>query len=193
MKRLTHVLLAGVLLIFMISSCSQKSEYDKLVERELASNVKQDSLFFGISFEMNRKDFYAHCWELNKSGFFTNGVGNMSIQKKLDSALKFPATMNFYPRFENDKIFQMPVDFQYLDWALWNPDMSNDVLLADVKDMLEEWYGGQPFIKVVNKDGTKSVWVKVDGNRRIRIFKESVSTIRAEFTDLLDLEKFKNS
>lgn len=192
MKRITNWLLLGLVLIFSISACSQKSEYDKLVERELASNVKQDSLFFGISFDMNRKDFYAHCWDLNKKGFFTNGVGNMSIQKKLETGLKFPVVMNFYPKFEDDQIFQLPVDFQYTDWALWNQEMSNDKLLEDVKNLLEEWYGGE-FIKVENEDASLSVWVKVDGNRRIRLFKESVSTVRAEFTDLLVLEKQKTS
>ena len=70
--------------------------------------------------------------------------------------------------------------------------MSNDKLLEDVKNLLEEWYGGE-FIKIENEDASLSLWVKVDGNRRIRLFKESVSTVRAEFTDLLVLEKQKTS
>ena len=191
MKRMMKLVAFGLITAWvLVTSCSRKSEYDKLVERELASNVKQDSLFFGIRFGMNRKDFYTHCWELNKQGFFTNGAGNMSIQKRLDSGLRFPVFMNFYPKFEEGRIFQMPVDFQYANWALWNPEMSNDKLLKDVKNQLENWYGGE-FIKVENKEGILSVWAKVDGNRRIRLFKESVSTVRAEFTDLLQLRELE--
>lgn len=176
----------------VVSACSRKSEYDKLVEKELGGRMRQDSLFLGINFGMNAKEFYAHCWELNKQGIFTNGAGNMSVKYELPNHLNFPASMNFYPTFEEDKIFEMPVDFQYNGWAPWNREMAGDALLQDVKKLLEKWYGGK-FIKVENKERTLSVWVKVDGNRRIRLFKESLSTVRAEFTDLLQLRGFKDA
>ena len=181
------------LMVLAIASCTQQSEYDKLVERELASNVRQDSLFLGITMDMNRKEFYAHCWDLNKKGVFTNGVGNMSIKYDLENELKFPASMQFYPKFGEDKIFEMPVDFQYNDWALWNKDMSNEVLLEDVKNMLEKWYGGGSFMEVVSEDGNQKILVKVDGNRRIRLWKRNVSTVRVIFTDLIDLQKLKEA
>lgn len=180
-----------LLTVFVLGACGGKSEYDLLVERELASNVKQDSIFLGINFQMDSKEFYAHCWDLNKQGVFTNGIGNMSVQYNLETELSFPGNMNFYPKFGEDKIFEMPVDFQYTDWALWNKEMSNDKLLEDVRMLMEKWYGGSKFIEVESPNGTK-LWVKVDGNRRIRIGKHNISTVRAIFTDLLDLEKLEN-
>ena len=186
----------GVITFFMVLatiSCTQKSEYDKLVERELASNIRQDSLFLGITFEMDRKEFYAHCWDPNKKGVFTNGVGNMSIKYNLESGLKYPGSMQFYPKFGENKIFELPVDFQYDDWALWDKNKSSDALLQDVKNMLEEWYGGSEFMELESEDGTKKVLVKVDGNRRIRLWKWNVSTVRVIFTDLIDLQNFKEA
>lgn len=188
MKRMTRLMVVTLLCAMVAVSCAEKSEYKTLVEKELASNVRQDSLFLGISFDMDRKAFYAHCWELNKQGVFTNGVGNMSVKYTIEEGLRFPAIMNFYPKFGEGKIFEMPVDFQYQNWALWNKEMSNDMLLEDVRKLLEQWYGGGKFIEVTSDDGSMSLLVKVDGNRRIRLWKQNVSTVRATFTDLLDLE-----
>jgi len=192
MKRMMKTGVVAILTLLAMASCTKKSEYDKLVEKELASNVKQDSLFLGIDFSMDSKEFYAHCWELNKQGVFTNGVGNMSVKYDLPTQLNLPASMNFYPKFANDKIFELPVDFTYNDWALWKKETSNEVLLEDVKNMLEEWYGGE-FIEVESSDGTFKVLVKVDGNRRIRLWKRNVSTVRAIFTDLIDLQALKDA
>ena len=191
MKRMMKFGLITFCTMMMVASCTQKSEYDRLVEKELASNVRQDSLFLGINFSMNSKEFYTHCWELNKQRVFTNGVGNMSVKYALPNQLSFPASMNFYPKFGKDKIFEMPVDFQYNEWALWDKEMSNEVLLEDVRKLLEEWYGGE-FIEVESNDGTMKILVKVDGNRRIRLWKHNVSTVRAIFTDLLDLKDGEN-
>ncbi|GAB5525246.1 MAG: hypothetical protein Roseis2KO_31180 [Roseivirga sp.] len=192
MKNLFKTAVVFLLIVLGASACTQKSEYDKLVEKELATNVRQDSLFLGIRFDMDRKEFYAHCWELNKQGVFTQGVGNMSIQYNLDDELKFVGSMQFYPTFTDSAIYEMPVDFQYTEWALWNDKMSNDVLLQDVRALFEKWYGGE-FIEVESNDGTMSILVKVDGNRRVRIFKRNVSTVRAVITDLTVLNELKKN
>ena len=186
-------LLFSLAFFCLLASCSQKSEYDLLVEKELASNVKQDSLFLGIRFDMDRKEFFGHCWELNKQGVLTNGGTKLSVQYNLPTELKFPATFNFYPTFGEDKIFEMPVDIMYNDFSPWVEEMKSEQLLEDVRGMLEDWYGGTKFIEVESKDGTKKLLVKVDGNRRIRLWKESISSVRITYTDLLDLEKAKKS
>lgn len=192
MKNLFKTAVVFLLIVLGASACTQKSEYDKLVEKELATNVRQDSLFLGIRFDMDRKEFYSHCWELNKKGVFTQGVGNMSIQYNLDDELKFVGSMQFYPTFVDSAIYEMPMDFQYTEWALWNDKMSNDVLLADVRALFEKWYGGK-FIEVESNDGTMTILVKVDGNRRVRIFKKNVSTVRAVITDLTLLKELQEN
>lgn len=181
--------LLGVLVLSM--ACQPKTEYQKLVETELAQNVRQDSLFLGIHFNMNRKDFFAHCWELNKQGMLTNGTGN-SVLYDASEHFSEATNMTFYPSFVENKIFEMPVEFQYKAWAPWNKDLEVDVLLDEVKAVLDRWYG-EGYLKMVSPDGLQTVWVKVNGNRRIRVFRKSVSSVVVIFTDLIRLEKMKEA
>ena len=187
MKR--FVFLCMIVTVFMWGC---QSDYDKLVSAELAKNVRYDSLFLGIHLGMPRKDFFTHCWELNKKGVIMQGPGNLSVQYQLDSTLMKDNTyMWFYPEFKDDKITKMPVEFSYQSWAPWNQELEADTLLKEVKQLYEKWYGGK-FVELKNEDGSKVVWVKVDGNRRIRLFKKNISTVHADFTDLLELEKSKD-
>ena len=62
--------------LFVLIACSEDSDmdkYNKLVKKELASNKRVDSIFFGIYFGMTQKNFFMHCWEMNKKGIFTDG------------------------------------------------------------------------------------------------------------------------
>lgn len=177
-------------MVFFYTSCTKKSEYQKLVEAELSTNVRQDSLFLGISLQMPSKDFFVHCWEMNKQGLLTNGVGN---QIKYDASEFFSTqtSLHFYPKFVDDAIFEMPAEFKYDNWALWNEDLSVENLIEEVISVLEGWYG-DGFIKMVNDDGTKTVWVKVDGNRRIRVYRKSISAVTVVFTDLVKLNEINS-
>ncbi|MFY0591487.1 hypothetical protein [Roseivirga sp.] len=188
-KGLINTIIIFLFFTFAYSSCKQKSEYQRLVDSELATNIRQDSLFLGMSLQMDSKSFFGHCWELNKQGVLTNGVGN---QIKYDASDYFEnkTLMFFYPKFQDGKIVEMPIDFQYAEWALWNEDLKIENLLEEVKATLLEWYGGS-FIKMVNEEGTKTVWVKVDGNRRIRVFRKSISEVSVVITDLLELDAKK--
>ena len=46
--------------------------------------------------------------------------------------LKYPGLMDFYPRFVEGKISEMPVTFNYAGWAPWNQKLSSDSLQHDV-------------------------------------------------------------
>jgi hypothetical protein len=172
------ILVAGII----ISGCGLQSEYTRLVTQELASGVRNDSLFLGITFGMTSKEFYAHCWELNEEKLIRQGNRNMTVEYQVEE-LDFPASMNFYPNFHQDKIYEMPVSFMYLAWAPWNEEMSADSLESDVVELLEKWYGGNSFIKVEHPE-KGSVLVKVDGNRRIVVQKEEVQ-VQVKYTDML--------
>ncbi|MBX2945448.1 MAG: hypothetical protein KF725_06420 [Cyclobacteriaceae bacterium] len=150
----------------------------------MASGIRYDSIFLGIKFGMSQKDFYTHCWELNKQGLILQGPSNLSVQYRLDTTLMRSDTyMWFYPDFQDGELNRMPVEFSYLAWAPWNPMLSSDSLLMDVKQLLERWYGSE-FIYLENKDKTKKLWVMVMGNRRIRLFIKNASTVGADITDL---------
>jgi hypothetical protein len=184
----------GVLALAIgVWSCSPgpKDEYSRLVKQELATKKRKDSLFLGISFGMTSKEFFGYCWELNKKGIVTDGSNNTMVLYKMDSALKYPASMNFYPDFHENKIFHMRVTFQYNAWAPWNKAQFSDTLLPDVLRLYRQWYpGGNPFIEM--KDSTKgTIYVKVDGNRRILLGKQDDMVVRADYTDLLIEKKLK--
>ena len=170
------------MLILAILGCRREHEYTKRVREGLASGTRHDSLFMGIYLGMVQRDFYAQCWELNKEGLVRQGTGNTTVLYKTKE-LKEPADMNFYPSFYQQKIWQMPVKFNYESWAPWNKRLMADSLQIDVLRLFNKWYGDD-FIEVRHPDG-KIAYVKVDGNRRITIYKQDDQFVIANFTDLL--------
>jgi len=165
-----------------IYGCSPKARYERKLKQELASGVRNDSIFLGIFFGMTHKDFYLHCWNMNKRGYIKQGPDNKSVEYRVKDELKYPGTMNFYPEFIDEKIAEMPVKFIYTGWAPWNRTLSSDSLQIDVLHWVEREFGDS-FIKVDHpKRG--SAYIKLDGNRRITIFKENEMIVWAVFTDM---------
>jgi hypothetical protein len=173
-------ILISTILVF---GCSQKRKYDKKLKQELASGVRFDTLFMGFYFGMGQKEFYTHCWRLNQKGLIKQGPRNTTVEFKLKNELKYPATMDFYPEFAQTKIFEMPVRFLYDGWAPWNTKLSSDSLQMKVLKWYENQYG-EGFMEV--RHPTRgSAFVKVEGNRRISIFKENETYVWAIFTNML--------
>ena len=182
------------LLVFLASCNDPDHQYKSLVNNELKSGRKVDSIFFDIKFGMPSKDFYLYCWNMNKKGIFTDGVNNQYVLYKLPKGeLKFPATMNFYPDFYNGKIVAMRVLYQYDAWAPWNKQLFADSLILDVLHMYQHNYkNGNPFIHI-HDDNRGDIYVKVDGNRRIVIGKNNDMVVKADFTDLITEEELKHA
>jgi len=179
-------------LMFILTSCYRKGPYQEMLDKELASNVRNDSLFLGFHFGMPRKDFYSSCWKMNKEGILIQGPNNLSVQYTLDDELPMQAFMRFYPKFdESGNIYSMPMEFLYEAYAPWNKSTSSDSLILEVKGLFEKWYG-PGFIKLQDDEGSRTVYVKVDGNRRIRIFKRDVVFVAADITDMTSAEMKKD-
>lgn len=182
----------AVLLLF--SFCKKEDEYQALVKRELAKDVRFDSLFLGYELGMSREKFYIHSWKLNKEKKVMQGPGNQSVQYELED-LPHPAVMYFYPVFYSDSVFQMPVRINYKGWAPWNKELGSDSLQVHVLEMLREWHGNG-FIKVDTDKNGAPIYVKVDGNRKIAVSQHSESSVLIVYTDLpieKKLEKEDNS
>ena len=97
---LINYLLAFFLsVIVAVSSCSGLTVtiITSVVKKELAKGTRSDSLFMGIYLGMPSKAFYAHCWDLNKKGVFTNGSNNTSVLYKPGKDLKYPVFHEFFP------------------------------------------------------------------------------------------------
>lgn len=178
MRIILIVLSSGLI----IGSCTPRSKYDRKLRQELAGGVRNDSLFMGMYFGMPEKEFYLHCWELNKKGLIKQGPSNTTVEYIMKDELKYPASMNFYPSFTDGKISEMPAKFQYTGWAPWNKSLSSDSLQIDVLRWFEQKYGDQ-FMKIDHPQ-RGSAYVQISGNRRITIFRENEMTVWAVFTDM---------
>lgn len=164
-----------------------KSDYEQLVQRELASGERHDSIFFGIYFGMSADSFYKHCWQLNKTKKFKQGQFNTSVEYTMNE-FKYPAVMNFYPTFNQEGVVaEMPVMFNYKAWAPWNRKLWADSLLLQVKNLMEKWYG-PGFMEMKHPEkGTR--YVKVDGNRRIILWTVDDQYVKALYSDLTRIQK----
>lgn len=175
-------LLLSFFLSGLVLAWGCKSDYERMLARELASGQQHDSLFFGIYLGMTADSFYKHCWQLNRTQKFKEGQYNTSVEYTMDE-LEYPAAMNFYPVFNDSGLIEeMPVLFNYKGWAPWNSRLWADSLLLDVRVLFEQWYG-PGLIEMQHPDkGTRLV--KVDGNRRIILWAVDEQYVKALFSDL---------
>lgn len=175
----------GILLsvsVIMIIGCTPRARYERMMQRELASGERHDSIFMGMYLGMTSKDFYMHCWDLNRKGLIRQGLNNTTVQYQMKDELPHPAVMDFYPRFMNDRIYEMPVRYKYNGWAPWNKELSSTALQKDLLKIYEKKYG-KGFIKVEHPVQGKA-FVKIDGNRKITLFTNDQLHVWAYFTDL---------
>ena len=173
------IILIAFLGFLLTTGC--KHEYQRTVEKELASGERNDSIFLDIHFGMHRKDFFEHCWEMNKKGWIRQGDKNLTVQ--FDMFIKDKKTLvDFYPDFHQDRIYQMPVTYRYFGWSPWIKELSSDILLQEILKIYKNTYGDN-FIEV-ERDKVGKAFVQVDGNRRISIYKKGEQNVRVIFTDL---------
>ena len=180
-------LIVVVCLAPLVMGCDRRSAYDRIVAREPATGVRNDTLFLSYALGMTKQAFYDSSWALNRRGLVMQGPQNQNVQYKLPDALPYPATMLFYPDFHADRIYQMRVRFGYDAWAPWAQRLFSDSLQLDVVALLERWYGKGFFEH--GAAGTalapRRPFVKVDGNRHILVVKYSDREVLATITDLL--------
>ncbi len=170
------------LLVVFLTTCKQKSGYERLLESELASGERYDSLFLGLYLRMSSEEFYKHCWELNRQGLVRQGSRNTTVAYHLGDQLPHSAMMDFYPQFLTDRIVEMPVIFRYDAWSPWNRNLWADSLQQDVVKLLETWHGNG-FVKVEHPE--KGVaYVKIDGNRRIVVATLDDQHVKVLYTDM---------
>ncbi|TXD78102.1 hypothetical protein [Algoriphagus ratkowskyi] len=173
----------SILVVFALLLFSCKSDYQKMESKALESGEIHNDLFLGLELGMDKKSFYEVCWDLNKEGILSNGPTELSVEYNVEMPSGNSAKMRFYPKFKEEKIYLMPVEFNYESWALWNEELSVEKLRIDVVALFEKWYGAG-FIEVASEDRSQIAYIKMDGNRRIRLFNKSISSVRAEIVDL---------
>jgi len=170
--RNSYKLLVALFLIVLVS-CNQ-SEYSRLVNNEMAKNIVNDTLIFGMKFGQTKKLFFDQCWKLNNQKIINQGSSNNFVEYHLPlkegDSISSPITMLFYGIFNKEKIMTgMDMKFHYDGWSLWNKSLQSDKLVPVVMDSLKSWFPGNDFIVVPAKKTKGEILVKVDGNRRILI------------------------
>ena len=188
MRRRISVQVLAVFAVFVLMGSCETSEYAKLEKEELAKGIRYDSLFHGLKFGQTKQDFYQVCWDKNKEGVLNAGGYSNFVRYDMsdhDSLAVNDITMYFYPDFdEDDLITGMQVECQYTAWSPWNEHLTAKYLIPVIKDTLMNWYGGNSFIEMPDEDELQTIWVKVDGNRRIAIKAKSEERVQMKIVDL---------
>jgi hypothetical protein len=170
-------------LCFMACKNDSKLSYKDIEKRELARGVRYDSLFLGIHLGMPSQTFFLRCWDMNKQGLIREGNANMSVLYKVTEGVKLPIYINFYPTFFKGKIYEMPLTINYVEWSPWRPETQPEPLQLDIVKLMEQWYG-TGFIKVYDKQRGLT-FIKVDGNRRIKVVQKPEMYVEVIITDLV--------
>ena len=187
MMRLTYSNYRGaaLALLILVGACRNGADtYSGLVEKELASGKTANQLLMDIRFGMTQKEFFNYCWTMHNKGTFDDGANSTAVLYRIPGELKHPASMNFYPMFRKDTIYKMWAQFAYDAWAPWNRNLFSDSLMLDVVRLYNQWYPGNDFLKLTDPHrGT--IYVKVDGNRRIIVGKKDDAHVNVDYTNLL--------
>ena len=174
-----------IIVVFSFLSC--ESEYSRLVKEELASEIKNDSLLFGLKFNQTKQDFFDICQELNSQQLIKQGPENKFAEYMLKGNEEKASSiqMLFYGIFDKQNIMTgLKMRFSYNAWAPWNKQLYAEKLVPRIKDSLQKWFPGNDFIKVDVKKINRDVFVKVDGNRQIKMYTLNNKTIAVKIEDL---------
>ncbi len=81
----------------------------------------------------------------------------------------------------------MPVRFVYSGWAPWNKKLTSDSLQVDVLNGIKSIM--EMILWKLKHPERGIAYVKINGNRRISIFKEDELHVWAVFTDMLVIKE----
>lgn len=170
LKTTRYILTRILLCLVLIWGISCSKSYETVIKEELGRQVRYDSLFHDVYFEMPRKHFLEHAYEMNQCGiFFAQGSGEIKIDFQDD--FKYPVEFVFFPNFESEVISGLSGSFYYTYWNGFNREFWAIKLQLDLLQKMEDWYGGRPFIKIPGPDlAAGHAYAKIDGNRLIMLW-----------------------
>jgi len=176
------------MIIFSLKGC--KSDYEKMVDRELDQNKKVDSLFFNYRLGASKDEYHEKSWQLNHNKVVVQGR-SYHFMKYVYQDSSMPNKQNdfimeYTGKFNEDrKLNGMEVIFSHRLWVPWNKNYHAEQLLPRILDSIEKWYGGNAFKKFeLENDSIPAVHVKVDGDRRFRAFWKNTQDVIVKIDDL---------
>ena len=177
--------LIAILITFVGNSCKKKSDLQILIDEELSSEIKYDSLFLGLYFGMDKLVFFDYCKELNQKNILVAGPSQYSVGYNINDKLNFPCLVSFYPKFEENKIVELPLVFKYKGWSPYIKKVQSEALLEDVLVLYQEWFGKYNLI-IESKDVGSKNYVWVNGNRKISIYSGINGEVHVDFNNLIE-------
>lgn len=161
-------------LFLLCTVACETSPYKRLKEKELARGIRIDSMPFGLKLGGTKKDFYATCWELNKTGEIMAGPGNEFarhyMEPKEENGKRID--MLFYGIFnEADTMTGFRMRFSYTGWSPWAKGYQAEDLKIAIEDTLMKWYPGNEFMDVDLKQDDMFASYKIEGNLEFKLIK----------------------
>jgi len=165
-----------------------ESEYSRTVKNELKTEVVHEDLILGLKIGQTQKEFYDHCWQLNKEKIVHQGPGNRFARHYLllDSTAQDSkkVDMLFYGIFDEEKVMHgMHMIMSYVGWSPWAKEYQANILLEELKKKYLREYAGNPFIEITIDEDIKA-YAKVDGNRQIVLYPSSDKDVTVKIQDL---------
>ena len=158
--------------IMLTQSCKEEQTLEKIEADEMERDVKVDSLFYGIHFGMTMQDFYDHSYDMNQEGVFFQNNMNVEVIIHYDDDFTAPVDFVFFPDTSYPTIQKIDGYMMFRQWAPFTKDYPASKLQGELKEKMEEWYGGREFIKIPHPKGHwPYAYAKVDGNRKIVLYR----------------------
>lgn len=145
-------------MVIGVCSCTTDTSYDETL----------DDLVLGIYFGMDKDEFFKHCWDLNQNGHAQHGSLNNNVMYYDSINFKPKVVINFYPKFVDNKISELPFSFYFKGWSPWNKHtLTQDKLISQVVDWFEKKYNTPFKSKEVNG---QTVYYQIIGPLTIRVY-----------------------
>jgi len=183
MINLKFLSICSCLLFLVCLSCSGLAdEYTAMKAEETVKEGRRDSLFLDLSLGMSKDDFYLACRKMNQDSIVKEGPRNLCVKYDLKDR-PMPISMCFFPDFENERVSEMRIEFQYIHWDVWNEKAHSDKLKVEVLTILDSWYKQRKFIEIKHPK-KKDVHVSIDHNRQIRVWEKDEQILNVFIKDL---------
>jgi hypothetical protein len=162
-----------------------QKNYNDMLYKESKKNVRNDSLLYGIFFQMPDTTFYSYCTKMFKKGIF-NGGYDYEVEVHITDAFERPVQLRFYPVFEKSVITELPCRFSYINANVYKKEDRANVLLNELIPVIMKWYGGNIFVEMPTHNPLKGpTYIKIDANRQITIAEgDNVTEVEVNFKDL---------
>lgn len=176
------------LVVLLIAGC--KSDYQQYVDRELSKQESQDSLILGIHFGMTRAAYFKLCGDLNQQRLVTQGDGGNRAKyiEPFDSTNTEDITrkeFQFAPYFDSSGVvIGLEIIGSYIAWAPWQEELQSEQVIREFIKEYEAKFGGNKFIEIKLDEVEVPVYVKIDANRQILIFKKGAKDAIIRMEDI---------